>query len=602
MTVLIADLESDGLLDVVSAIHQITTYDPATKEWMEYNDQLGNPDGTIEDGLMALSKADQTIWHNGLGYDLMALRKARNFELEPGRVVDTLVLSRLARAVRPGGHSLSAWAARFGKGFEKVDNEDWSKWTPNMMRRCKEDVKITAKLYRRFKPMHDKLAQASATEHVCAWQACLLNNHGFTLDAGEARKVLDVKMVECTDRLAAMQAKMPPMWVQEKPPKALKNRPNKNHWGHGIIAPGARFTQVELQEFSPSARLQIAARLTKLGWKITRRTPTGLPDTSADVLRLSPFEEAHMIADYLDVDKQISQINSKIKKDGSGGGWLHHQGVDGRVHPSFNPTGANTHRSSCSSPNLQQVSKAKEMRRCWVPKEGWVLVGVDAAGLELRCLAHYLAKWDKGEYGRILIEEDIHTYMQGVVKFYTRDNTKTLEYAWLYGGGDAKLGSIVRDDAFDGNHPLPPRPSNTAVGKALRSTMENGVPGLGRLANGVKAKAASGKLQGIDGRTLWVRSPHSALNLLLQSCGAIVIKTAWAMMADELGSRGLRYGEHWATVIQVHDEWQIEARPDVAEDVGAAVILCIKKAGEALGFRIPLDGSIKIGPNWAETH
>ncbi len=603
MKILVADIEADGLLDTVSVIHQITTYDPDTKEWREYSEE-GTDNGTIKMGITALAGADFVVMHNGLGYDLMALRIVYpSCPLRPEKIIDTLVLSRLARAVRPGGHSLAAWAERFGKGFEKVENEDWSKWTPEMARRCKEDVRITAKLWKRFKPMFAKLAGAAKVEHTVAWEACRMNQRGFTLDVDQTHKTLNEKMEESEVILEELQEILPPIWAASQArPKSFKAPPNRKHWAHGIIDPGHTFTPVELQTFSPKSRLQVAIRLKRLGWRPKKFTPTGLADTSAKILRALSYPEAQKIADYLDVEKAISQINSEPKKDGTGGGWLHHLQPDGRVHPSFNPTGANTHRSSCSAPNLQQVDKTKPMRRCWIPKPGWTLVGVDASGLELRCLAHYLAKYDGGEYGRILIEEDIHEYVRNIVGFYDRDRTKTLEYAWLYGGGDAKLGTIVREDAYKAGHPLPPKPANTAVGKKLRSTLEQGIPGLGRVANGVKAKASSGKLKAIDGRTLWVRSPHSALNLLLQSCGAIVIKTAWALMADALEAKGLRYGDDWATVIQVHDEWQIEARPEVAEEVGAVVRECITKAGEVLGFRCPLDGSTKIGSNWAETH
>jgi len=512
-------------------------------------------------------------------------------------VLDTLVLSRLARATRDGGHSLASWADRFGRGFEKVENEDWSTWTPHMQRRCREDVRITMKLYSRFLPLHEQLGEASVVEHRVAHAAAMMVKRGFTLDTSRAHAVLDAKMIENHERLAEMQEMMPDWWVAQGPVKSFRRAPNKKHWGHGIIAGGDEFTPVELESFTPTARLQIAARLQTMGWKPKKFTATGLVDTSADVIRTINLPAAQLIADYLDTDKQIGQINSQPKKDGSGGGWLHHQRADERVHPHFNPTGANTHRSSCSAPNLQQVSSAEEMRRCWVPKKGWTLVGVDAKGLELRCLAHYLAKWDDGEYAQLLLEGDVHTHVQNLMGMRSRNKTKKFEYAWLYGAGDPKLGSILREDSGESGGG-----SNTKLGKAARSKFEGSIKGLSRLTATVKSKASSGKLRGIDGRTLWVRSPHSALNLLLQSCGAIIIKTAWAFMEEEMLKDDLVHGVHYATVIQVHDEWQIEARPEIAQKVGEAVRRAIKRAEVALDIRCPLDGSIHVGPSWADTH
>jgi DNA polymerase I-like protein with 3'-5' exonuclease and polymerase domains len=55
-------------------------------------------------------------------------------------------------------------------------------------------------------------------------------------------------------------------------------------------------------------------------------------------------------------------------------------------------------------------------------------------------------------------------------------------------------------------------------------------------------------------------------------------------------------------VMQVHDEWQIECPPEMADEVGQHVVDCIKRAGGVLDFRCQLDGSYHIGENWNETH
>jgi DNA polymerase I-like protein with 3'-5' exonuclease and polymerase domains len=202
-----------------------------------------------------------------------------------------------------------------------------------------------------------------------------------------------------------------------------------------------------------------------------------------------------------------------------------------------------------------------------------------------------------------------------VVKKINRNNTKRAEYAMIYGGGNAKLGIIAYQNAYETGAEINysalglaasargRRPSNSAVGKAMREAIEQGITGFGSLVNDVKTRSRkTGKLRGIDGRTLWVRSDHSALNLILQSAGIIIIKKAMQLAPSALAAAGLVEDEDFGLVIWPYDELQYEVRPEVAERVGEVVADCITAAGEQLNFRCPLAGSYNVGPTWAETH
>lgn len=575
MTTLVFDIEADGLLETVAQVWCIVTYDIETGRTDCYG-----PDN-IREGIRQLQSADVLVAHNGTGYDLPVIRKVCGASLDESRVQDTLVLSRLGRPVRHGGHSLAAWGERLG--YPKVEHEEWDRYSPEMLNRCKVDVEITYKLWCRLKPMYDIMPKAIETDHKVAILAQRMVERGFTLDVTEARKVLDEKLTYREHMLDKFQHMFPPVLMPtQSVPKVYKSARNALK-----VDPGVPFTPLKVEEFVPTARQQVARRLIqKYGWKPKVLTPTGVPKVDETILRELPYPEAKEFADFLVNDKLLSQLDSD-------NGWLKFVDADNRVHASFNPTGANTHRSSCSRPNLQQVSKAPEMRQVWIPSDGMVLVGVDAAGLELRCFGHYLHKYDGGAYIDILLNGDIHEHVRQIIGFTTRDKTKNAEYGWLYGAGNAKLGAIAREDARYGTVEINPRISNTKLGTAMRRNLEQGIEGLDSLVRDVYAKAATGKIRGIDQRPLWVRSQHSALNLLLQSCGAIIIKTAWSLF-------DLPRGAH--TVMQVHDEWQIECPPEMAETVGQHVIDCIKQAGEVLNFKCPLDGSYHIGRNWNETH
>lgn len=621
---LVVDIEADGLLPEATTLWQISVIDANTEELTSYNDHDGALHGrSLSDGLRRVCSADTLIMHHGLGYDLPALKKLRGLDIPWKRVVDTLVLSKLGNPTREGGHSLEAWAPRLGYDIEKVQHEDWSRWSFKMEHRCNIDCEITLGVYKRLVGMYDVMPDAVATEHAVANAVHHVMQRGFKLDKEHAIKLLNELQTEVEEIAEDIRQSFPPVLVPKSksaPEKTLKVV-NKNHPLKGLLEPGVPFCPVEVQEFNPGSRQQIADRLIwRYKWKPTKFTPGGSPEVSEDILKELPYDEAQKCAEYLKVDKMIGQINSAPNANGYGGGWLHHVQDDGRVHASLDYNRANTHRLSCSAPNLQQVSRDKRMRAAWVPEEGWKLLGVDAEGLELRCLAHYLFPADGGEYAKILVEgekdkgTDVHSVAMRLICFNDRDQTKRAEYGWLYGAGDAKLGLIAWQDAYKAGVEInyaglglevrgKKKPSMTVVGKAVRDRLENGFTGLAELVNGIKRKAhQTGKLKGLDGRPLWVRSPHSALNLLLQSAGIIVIKKAWSMLDDDLAKVGFEYGKDYAMVLQVHDEFQFEVRPEIAEEVGEVISNTIVAAGTALGFRCPLAADYKIGAAWSETH
>lgn len=161
--------------------------------------------------------------------------------------------------------------------------------------------------------------------------------------------------------------------------------------------------------------------------------------------------------------------------------------------------------------------------------------------------------------------------------------------AFLYGAGDEKLGTIVG--------------KGRVAGKALRTKFMAGLPALAKLVNGVKKRAAEvGYLIGLDGRRLHIRSDHAALNTLLQSAGALVMKKALVILDADLQAAGLVPGVNYEFVANIHDEFQIEVDEQHAEFVGKTAQAAIRKAGDHFGFRCPLDGEYKVGANWAATH
>jgi DNA polymerase I-like protein with 3'-5' exonuclease and polymerase domains len=256
--------------------------------------------------------------------------------------------------------------------------------------------------------------------------------------------------------------------------------------------------------------------------------------------------------------------------------------------------GAATSRCSHANPNLAQVPNlnapyGEACRTLFTADRGEKLLGVDVSGLELRCLSHYLSLYDDGEYGKKLLEEDIHTVNQEAAGLSTRDQAKTFIYGFLYGAGNQKIGEIVGKGSTEG--------------KLLKKRFLSELPALKQLRKGVQTKAQNfGALKGLDGRRVPVRSKHSALNTLLQSAGAIICKR-WVIETHKLlEENGFKCGEDYSQVAFVHDEIQLTVKEEYADRIGKLCTEAIKVTGNKYGLRIPLTGEYKVGNNWAETH
>jgi DNA polymerase I-like protein with 3'-5' exonuclease and polymerase domains len=294
------------------------------------------------------------------------------------------------------------------------------------------------------------------------------------------------------------------------------------------------------------------------------------------VLANVDIPEAKMIMEYFTISKRVAMVKA----------WLEAVGDDGRIHGRVNSCGAVTGRMTHSKPNLAQVPAiyspyGEECRELWIVPEGKCLVGIDASGLELRMLAHYMN--DK-EYTEEILNGDIHTANQLAAGLQSRDQAKTFIYAFLYGGGDGKIGEIVGGRPKDGQR--------------LKADFLANTPALGALRKRVTGECGKGWLRGLDGRHLHIRSSHSALNVLLQSAGAIVMKQALVLLEKFASTYKIDY----KFVLNVHDEFQVEVKETQAEQFGRLAVDCIIRAGIDFKLNCPLDGEYKVGSNWAQTH
>lgn len=508
-----------------------------------------------------LDRATEIITHNGIFFDFPVLKKVWGIQVKKSQVIDTLVLARLYNPSIEDGHSLAAWGNRLG--FPKGDFTDFDGGlTDEMLEYCIQDTKVTAELYKHLtKEMQNDFSQESIElEHQVAIIIAEQERNGFKLNEAAALSLL----AELKTKLDIIQTQMQELF----PPRVESGRTHKTS--------GKPLKDI-VEPFNPGSRQQIAERLQEKGWKPKKHTEKGSVIIDEEVLASLDYPEAKALAEYMMLQKRIAQITS----------WLDAVGADGRVHGRVITNGAITGRMTHMSPNMAQVPNSgspygHECRDLWTVEKGYKLVGIDASGLELRMLAHYM---NDDAYTNEVVSGDIHTANQNAAGLQTRNQAKTFIYGFLYGAGSAKIGQIVGGSAKDGQ-------------RLIDSFLQN-TPNLKRLREKVaRIYAKKGWLQGLDGRKLLVRAEHSALNTLLQGAGAIVMKQAVVILHKKLRQAKIDF----KFVVNCHDEWQIETTPEDAERVGILGKEAIKEAGIMLNMRCPLDGEYKVGNSWKETH
>lgn len=599
------DLECDGFWDEVTTIHSLVLKDLTTGKVFSCCDD-GDPFYSIADGLSMLANADRLIGHNIIQFDIPIIRKVSGIDLRGISTRDTLVMSRLFYPERRiydtksnlpkklwGSHSLEAWGYRLGilKGDYGKSGDDWSEWSMEMQEYCEQDVAVTETLWKeKFLKRQNKTNNLSIKiEHLFAQAIQKQIEFGFPFNEKEAQLLLTELTQKKADINLKLQEMFPPVTDTEI---FIPKRDNKTK---GYKA-GVPFEKKKTIRFNPASRKQIGERLTAKGWKPEEFTDTGQAKVNEAVLMNVDVSGAAEICEYLTLDKRIGQL-----ANGSNA-WIRLVKDDGRIHGGVNTCGAVTGRCTHNNPNMAQVPSVgspygPECRALFGPPDGWVEVGVDASGLELRCLAHYLHRFDGGHYAKELLEGDIHTANQMAAGLETRNQAKTFIYAFLYGAGAEKIGSIVV--------PTASKEVQQKEGAKLRAKFLQAVPALARLQEDVQEmlKEYNNHIVAIDGRRIPIRSEHAALNTLLQSAGAIVMKQATVNLFDVMeNQKKMPHGILWAQMAHVHDEFQLCTAPKNAKSLAAIGIDAIKQAGVDLGFKIPLDGEAKIGNNWSECH
>ena len=644
---LVYDCETDGLLDELTTIHCLTIWELSVEDNGEcvvgdgsrYNHTGYKGGRPVEEGIRRLEEAEHRGGHNVIKFDEKAIKKVYPWYSPKGKLHDSLVYVRviwtditerdfkqLRKGKLPeefkskrltGRHSLKAWGYRLGN-YKGDFTGPWGEWTEEMDDYCMQDGKVTTDLFKLIfsKEYPDEcLDLEMAVAEIISRQ----EDNGVLFDVEKAEK-LQHHLESRRAKLEREAAKaFDPWYAPDYAKGTCEFTPKTSNKKLGYTR-GATFCRVKRLVFNPQSRAHIADRLQNVrGWKPKVFTKKGRVEVNEKTLDGIPWPEAKILKEYLVISKRLGTLSEGKQA------LLKHVKGDGRIHGYVSTNGAVTGRMTHSHPNMNLPSKdngaeyGEEFRELFTVMKDNRMVGVDADGLEGRTLGHFMAKYDGGTYANMEIngdktkETDPHSLTRKLLDMRVRNSAKRFRYAYIYGAGDLKLGSIIVDDYDDERRAkwftrFPPgKKRNKAYvkkGRAARRKMEEGLPALGKLVNRVKSTVkAKGYLKGLDGRKLHIRSPHAAINTLLQSAGAVVMKRALVIFDDILQSElGLIPGQDFKHVLNVHDEFQVEAKKEIAEQIKEAGERSIKLAGEYYNLRCELAGSGAVGITWNETH
>ena len=574
----ILDLECDNLLDKVTKIHCIVMKDINT------NEVFTDTNVCVE----KIKEAKMLIGHNIIAFDMPVIKKILNIKTK-AELFDTLVATRLIFAhIKEvdfklmhngfpknliGSQSLKAWGYRL-KMHKGEKPQSWDTFTPEMLKYCEQDVHVTHTLYNKI--LSKEYSEESLKlEHDVQLLCTEMMSNGIGFDTAAAKK-LYASLSDEREKLSLELQKFFPPWIEET--KFIPKRDNKKM---GYKA-GVTFIKKKEIQFNPNSRDHIAFRLKQnRNWQPKEFTPDGRAKVDDEILKELQWPEAKLLSRYFMIQKRIAQIAE------GNNAWLKLE-RNNRLYGSINTNGAITGRATHSNPNLAQVPAVileygPECRSLFCASEGHVLVGADMSQIELRVLGHYMSAYDNGEYANDVINGDIHTRtLQALgLKQEERWLAKRFMYTWLYGGGGKKLGEVMG--------------VTTEEGFKLKDKFLKKIPALKQLVTKVQEVSAKGDIGGLDGRRIFCRSQHSALNSLLQS-GAAIASKHWIAECKQFLNKDCKL------VAWIHDELILEVKKGKEELIKKEVIKAIERAGVKSHLRVPLTGDSKIGYSWKEIH
>ena len=576
----------------------------------------------IEEGLAKLHEAEELAGHNIINYDLPLLERLYGWRpKKEQRITDTVILSRLLRSDRTlpdncppnvAPHSLQAWGYRLGRG--KPEHDDWSRYSPEMLHRCSEDVAINILTYRAlYKELQSsttcKWWDAIETEHEIARNITIQEQNGVPLDLPKVWRTR-LELVQGMQKLArevvplCPEVPLPqgkqPTWPSKQYRKDGKPTANALKYYGPDFGKDMEYRTDLIVKTAPinlNSDKQVKEYLLSIGWVPQewnyKKGKDGKPlrDAQGQKIKTSPkltlasLESCEFPEEHSDMGTSIVQYLMMAHREGMLRGWLRDVRPDGRISasalPLGTPTGRMTHRQVVNIPG-NHSPYGPELRSCYTTVEGKDRVGIDLASCQLRALCHYMGD---EEYQRQVVDGDPHQYAADLAGLADRQLGKKLNYTTLFGGGIEKIAAdlgLLQSEA-----------------KRVRDTFFSNLPALDQLLKRLKRQwKAKGYLVGLDGRAIWVRAEHMLLVYMLQTMESVIMKN----FINRLNAHARSHGLDFEQVTTMHDEVQYLVDTAEVSTFRMYAETAIREINAKYDLKCPQAIDVHVGRTWSECH
>ena len=603
---IIVDIETDGLLTDLTTIWCIAIKEVGgdTLSFSDYDDSL--PDNAA--AIPYMEAADRIIGHNFIRFDGPAITKVLKYTIPVTKIYDTLIMSRLNQFNRIGKHSMKSWGENLL--FPKGDYSDWSRYTPEMMSYCIQDVTVNEAIYLKvfaeadliLKRTGNKYQQAIDIEHKMSHYTAMQCANGWEFDQEGKLKLMEIIQEELTHIEKTVEPLLGNITIiVDKEPKSPKYKKNgeytsvsarvlSEYLGTYIdpsdalkvpppIVAGTRFQRTILTPARIGNQDHLKDYLERNGivwddWNFKRvegsfiKTSPKLTTTS--LTRMGPT--GVMIDRFFTLRARLSVLTGWEKMYWNGR--LHGDVIDIGA-----ATGRQTHIGIANIPS-PKAAYGSEIRKLFKVPEGKTIISADGAAYQARIMAHFSK--DK-EFVNEIISGDIHQKNADAIGC-SRADSKPFFFAWAFGAGGRKLASILG---------IPEAAGNKAKNKFL-----NRWPALRELTVKSQTAAKRGYLMGVDGRKIIVEEPYKAFCYLIQGTEAIIFKHTIVEINEAFEAKGIKFLQ----LLAYHDECSWEIDPADAKEAEVIIRHCFEETPKKFGITLMCAGDVKCGSDYLEVH
>ena len=554
------------------------------------------------------------VGHNIIGYDAPTLNRIIGTRLSITDLVDTMVLSMVYSPSFSGGHSLGNWGTKLS--MAKGEHTDFSRYSEEMLTYCIQDTMICREIFVRIVRRMRTVGfteMGLEIEHRSWALIKKQQDNGFYFNEEEANilyAILRAKEDEIKEKIYHYWPPRCEIVASFKRPFKKDGTPTANYQRHlqqylDVRLAGDEYHCYDLVYFNIGSPSQRVEKLLALGWepleftKPSKTHPNGQPRATIKgslspslqaFVEKSGKAEVSLIAEWIEINARANMVNT----------WLEAYNPDTHcIHG--NLWLANTLRYRHSNPNTANIPAVRkgpdgnpllgadgkytfEARNLWGVRGNGdrILVGVDAKGIQLRVLAHYL---DNKDFTESVLSGDPHEANKEKFKFESRSLTKTITYSILMGAGDNRISNEARISLKEAS--------------ANKKKFFESIPQIPALIKRLKRELQDkGRIFLCDGTPVLVSSDHMVLPYLLQGDESRIMKAAMLNISAACRKRGIDALQ----VGMIHDELQYDVAEKDADAFEGICLDAFKQAGRTFNYRIEIEGDVKRGKTWSETH